>query len=692
MDPTDRFKRTYFEECGDLLSSAEARLMSLGDDPQDGEAMAGLFRAVHSIKGGAGAFGLDRLVKFAHEFETVLDGFRSGKASLDLESHATLLRALDTLADLVQADRSGLVLLDNHEAAAAAELAALKSSLGLQRSGASPRSAGPGRVAEIEPRQKRRWRVRFTPSRDLLRKANEPLLLLRELRTLGAVKVAVDTSAIPDLASIEPDGMYLCWVLEVETAENEERICEVFEFVADDCEIAIEPLPPTSADGPEEPLPAAATALARATETDRAAQGAIAPVSGEQSTIRVDIEKIDRLVNMVGEILITQAMLSQQVAAVQGDVVPELAAGLSQMAAHARELQENVMSIRAQPVKSVFQRMPRLVRELSAQLGKEARVLMSGEDTEVDKTVIEQLSDPLVHMVRNALDHGIEMPDARVTAGKPRTGTILLSARHRGGRIVIEVEDDGAGIDRRRVLEKCVARGLVAPGAAPSDEEIDNFIFLPGFSTASKVSDISGRGVGMDVVKRNIQALGGRVHIDSKPGRGSRFTLSLPLTLAVLDGMIVTLGVERYIVPLASIVESLRPLPRDVARLAGSGRVMALRGEYIRLVYLAQVFGCADAVNDPCRGLVVVAEVENGLKVGLVVDEILGQQQVVIKSLETNYRQIDGISAATILGDGRVALILDLAGLGRVAEAADAAPTAPAALPPPTGSSPAVAQ
>jgi two-component system chemotaxis sensor kinase CheA len=307
--------------------------------------------------------------------------------------------------------------------------------------------------------------------------------------------------------------------------------------------------------------------------------------------------------------------------------------------------------------------MPRLVRELADELGKEVRVIAVGEGTEVDKTVIEQLSDPLTHLVRNAIDHGIETPDARIAKGKPREGTLILSAEHRSGRVVIDIAEDGNGIDLARVRAKAIKNGLVTADAVLTDEEIEGFIFLPGFSTAEKISNISGRGVGMDVVKRNIQALGGRIQVTSRPGEGSRFSVSLPLTLAVLDGMIVTVAGERYIIPLTNIIESLRPRACDISRLGPGRDVLAIRGAYVSLVYLGQALNAGDAITDPTQGLVVLVEVEGGEKIGLVVDEMLGQQQVVIKSLESNYQQIGGISAATILGDGRVALILDVGGL-----------------------------
>lgn len=326
------------------------------------------------------------------------------------------------------------------------------------------------------------------------------------------------------------------------------------------------------------------------------------------------------------------------------------------------------MAIRAQPVKALFSKAPRLVRDLAAKLGKQARLVMSGENTEVDKTVIEQLSDPLTHLIRNALDHGLETPEERMAVGKPAEGTIHLGAEHRSGRIIIEITDDGRGIDRKRVLEKAIEKGLVERGQQLSDEQIDMLIFAPGFSTAAALSDVSGRGVGMDVVRKNIQDVGGRVVVQSTPGAGSRFILSLPLTLAVMDGMLVAIGGQRYVLPLTNIVESLRPAAHQARTLVDVGDVLTLRGEYIRLIPLHRLFGVPNAIIDPTRGLVVVVETEGGDRVGLLVDELLGQQQVVIKSLDSNFRPVEGISAATILGDGRVALILDVGAIRAMGE------------------------
>ncbi|MEW5729497.1 MAG: chemotaxis protein CheA, partial [Pseudomonadota bacterium] len=412
-----------------------------------------------------------------------------------------------------------------------------------------------------------------------------------------------------------------------------------------------------------QPAAAAKPAAAPAAAAAAASGGAV-----HTASIRVDLDKIDRLVNMVGELVITQAMLGQQATGFTVESHPELIQGLQELSHHTRELQESVMAIRAQPVKALFSKAPRLVRDLSSKLGKQARLVMSGENTEVDKTVIEQLSDPMTHLIRNSLDHGIETPEERIAMGKTPEGTIHLGAEHRSGRIIIEIADDGRGINRQRVLEKAIEKGLVERGQPLTDEQIDMLIFAPGFSTAAEVSDVSGRGVGMDVVRKNIQDVGGRVVVQNSPGVGCRIILSLPLTLAVMDGMLVAVGQERYVLPLTNIVESLRPTAQQARALVNVGDVLTLRGEYIRLLPLHQIFGVRNAITDPTRGLVVVVETEGGDRIGLLVDELLGQQQVVIKSLDANFRPVDGISAATILGDGRVALILDVAALRQLGE------------------------
>ena len=675
-----RFEKTYFEECAELLDAAYGNLAELAEEKACDETMHAIFRAVHSIKGGAGAFGFNRLVAFAHELETLLDTLREGSLAVTPDVVALLLRAADALADLIDEARSAKELVPDFEAGLMQALRDMirgdgvpGSKPGLKiRAGAAVRDTSEGAV--------QLYRINFMPKLELFQRANEPLLVIRGLRRLGAVRIETEFSRLPNLAAMEVEDCYLGWRLVLSTAASQAAVEEVFDFVVDDCDLSIElvgvatPVAAVSIDVVStDPTPAASVALAP--ESARG-ETALPPQS-----IRVDVDKVDRVVNLVGELVINQAMLRELGINLPPDFCPGLINGLETLSQNLRELQESVMAIRAQPVKSVFSRMPRLVRELAVRLGKEVRLVVSGESTEIDKTVIEQLADPLTHLLRNAVDHGIESSDEREALGKPRLGTIHLRAGHRSGRIVIEISDDGRGIDREKVLAKARERGLVAQDASLRDDEIDNLIFLPGFSTAAIVSSVSGRGVGMDVVKRNIHALGGRIAVESNFGAGSRFLLSLPLTLAVLDGMVVAVGRETYIIPLTNIMESLRPTAANIHAVVGRGDVLTLRGVYVPLFYLHRHFMVADAVADACRGTVVIVEGEGEGQVGLVVDELLGQQQVVVKSLETNYDAVDGIGGATILGNGMVALILDVERLR-----GDAGPRAPK-VPQPAGPS-----
>ncbi len=670
MEDINAFKGIFFEESSELLSQAEQRLMDLSPENPSAETLGAIFRAVHSIKGGAGAFGFERLVKFTHSFESVLDALRSGKITLDAPRHRLLMMGFDLVSDLVRNAKGDIELAPDREASVLEGLNAW-----YPRSGAvlAKMTSLVATKAPPDPvSSKKIWIVFFRPDRSLYTKANEPSLLLRQLKSMGACTFICSTDPISPLDSFDPENAYLNWTIEIETEATKKQLAEVFEFVDGDCELIISPKEDFPARVPLNlevnevtHRPAAENKAVPAMMAD-AKEGALPTVT----SIRVELDKIDRLVNMVGEIVITQAMVLQQLDRMDIES-SELLNGLEAMQQHTRELQDSVMSIRAQPVKSVFQRMPRLVRELAGLLNKEIKLITVGENTEVDKTVIEQLSDPLTHMIRNSIDHGIESAEGRAAAGKPKEGTIMLSAAHRSGRIIIEITDDGGGINRERVKAKCIEKGLINADAQLTDEEIDNFIFLPGFSTAETISDVSGRGVGMDVVKKNIQDLGGRVHVQSRSGLGSRFILSLPLTLAVLDGMVVSVGAERYVLPLNSIIELLRPSEDMVSKLATHGDLLHFRGEYIRLLYLHSIFNVKEAAPPITDALVVLVEVEGGNKLGIVVDEVIGQQQVVIKSLESNYRKIEGISAATILGDGRVALILDVIGLQQILLAAN---------------------
>ncbi|WP_303703306.1 chemotaxis protein CheA [Brevundimonas naejangsanensis] len=744
-DPFEAIKATFFQECEELLADLEGNLLTLESGSTDIEVINAVFRAVHSVKGGAGAFGLEALVRFAHVFETLMDELRSGRKPCDEPTVKTLLRAADVLADHVAAARgagpavdparsAGLVAeleMLTHGGAApvataepeeddfgftpvAMDLGAFEAPDGLPDLPDLPPLPDLAALAPLSdlsaPSASQGWRVVFRPHPRLYASANETGLLLRELGRLGPTRVQLDDSGVPLLDALEPTDSHLIWTIELDGDASEAEVREVFDFVEMDCDLSITPL----GDAPVEAAPVAAeevapdlgddaSALARAasSELDIAAllasvgaaptaapapvavtpavepvapppvkpapapaapapAQATAPAAAAPVTIRVDLERVDRLINAVGELVIQQAMLAQRVTESGLTRSSDIGLGLEDLELLTREIQDSVMAIRAQPVKSVFQRMPRLVREAAEATGKKVKLVTSGEDTEVDKTVIERLSDPITHMLRNAIDHGLEGPEERLAAGKPAEGTVRLAALHRSGRIVIEISDDGKGINRPRVKGIAVERGLIAEDAILSDDEIDNLIFLPGFSTATEVSDLSGRGVGMDVVRRSIQSLGGRISISSVPGRGSTFTLSLPLTLAVLDGMVVGAGEQTLVAPLAAIVESLTPNEADIHYVGGVDPVLRFREAFVPLVDVAQVMGFRDDPTALKGGVVMIVETESGQRAALLVDAIHGQRQVVIKSLESNYRHVEGVAAATILGDGRVALILDI--------------------------------
>ncbi|VAW61110.1 Signal transduction histidine kinase CheA, partial [hydrothermal vent metagenome] len=506
----------------------------------------------------------------------------------------------------------------------------------------------------------------FTPHIDIMKTGNDTVRLLRELNSLAdSVEIIVDNEQLPPLAEIDPEECYQSWVINLLGGEvSEDDIKEVFAWVDDDCDLAIEAL--VNEDEYIGPERRESSERREEEKTDRRSneRRTSSSKTTESSSIRVNISKVDELINMVGELVITQSMLSQF-----GDseefnekTIERLKDGLAQLEGHTREMQESVMRIRMMPISFAFQRFPRLVHDLSATFDKKIELIMTGETTELDKTVLEKIGDPLVHLVRNSLDHGIESPEKRVRAGKSETGVIELSAFHQGGNIVIQIKDDGAGLNKDKIISKAKENGLVTKGERLTDEQIYDLIFRPGFSTADVVSDVSGRGVGMDVVRRNIRELGGAVEVKSTPGEGSVFTIRLPLTLAILDGQLVGIGEETYILPVISIIESLQVKTENINAVAGNAEVYRLRDEYIPIVRLYQIFGIEPVSTELESGLLVVVEAE-GKKIAIYVDDLLGQQQVVIKSLETNFKKIEGLSGATILGDGTVALIIDIAGL-----------------------------
>ncbi len=726
-DPFEAIKQTFFLECEELLTDLEASVTALTFGDGDGETINAAFRAIHSIKGGAGAFGLEELVRFAHVFETYMDELRSGRKTCDDIAIRAMLHASDVLADHVSFARGLIPSMDEErsqtianelralmdggapEVAAATELNPAEDPIEAEFD-FKPVMFDFGDVADApEELAPEAWVIQFKPHKRLYETGNEPALLLRELARLGSCQITLDTSELGTLADLAEPTAGLSWTIELDAPVELEAINEVFEFVDGECDLVI--LPKTdpiltveeTSEGEVDiaALLAAATAPAPVLDTPAEAEvdiqalltmaaasfesapaaapksppssaaaakttapaGNNPPAAGGQASIRVDLDRIDKLINVVGELVIQQAMLAQSVAECGVMASSAVKVGLEDLEQLSREIQDSVMAIRAQPVKSVFQRMPRLVREVADMTGKNVRLITEGEATEVDKTVVDRLAEPITHMIRNAIDHGLEDVEGREAAAKPKEGIIRLAALHRSGRIVIEVSDDGRGINRERVRKIAVDRGLIAADANLSNEETDNLIFLPGFSTADSVSDISGRGVGMDVVRRSIQQLGGRISIASTPGKGSVFTMSLPLTLAVLDGMVVRAGGQTLLSPLSSIIESFTPKEGDLHRIGARDWVIRFRERFLPLIDTGRVLGFsppdAPAINGR-DGIAIVVENEGGSQVALWVDDIQGQRQVVIKSLETNYRKVDGISAATILGDGRVALILDI--------------------------------
>lgn len=665
MEEFGEFKATFFAECAELLGDVETQLAALQAGSDDPEVLHSIFRAVHSMKAGAGALKFVQLANFSHSFEALLDKMRDGKVLVSAEGIDVLFRASDILSDLVEAAEAETDLAENYGADVLAELIDMADDKSAAPAASEDADSPSATEAPANGDAMIKYHIAFTPAAELFQHANEPLFLVRELKTLGEVSAVADLSRLPALHSMDAEEAYIGWTFEITTDAGKEAVEEVFEFVLDDCSLEITS---ETIDSPNAAEIDASTDTAPETSEETRSDNADTPEApvvkaNKVSSIRVDLDRIDRLVNMVGELVITQSMLSQQATDSQIEQSPKMARGLEELAFHTRELQESVMAIRMQPVKSVFARMPRLVRELSSKLGKKVKLVTVGENTEVDKTVVEEISDPINHMIRNSVDHGLESTEDRIAAGKPEEGTITLSAEHRGGRIIITIADDGAGINREVVLKKAIERGLVNANSKLSDDEIDNLIFAPGFSTAEAVTDVSGRGVGMDVVRRNIQSLGGRISIQSTPGKGSRFIMTLPLTLAVMDGMIVVAGGSKYVIPIPNILESLRPTPDSLKRLPTGQEMIRIRGEYIPLTFLHRVFKIDGAQTDPSKALVVLAESEEHGKIGIVVDHLVGQQQVVIKSLESNYRPVPGISAATILGNGMVAPILDVESL-----------------------------
>ncbi|HXZ58777.1 MAG TPA: chemotaxis protein CheA [Steroidobacteraceae bacterium] len=665
-----QFHEAFFEESFEALESMEAALLKLDIGAPDAEVINTVFRVAHSIKGGAGMFNFADIASFTHTLETLLDGVRAGRTHLTTGVLDLLLKSVDVMRELLRAAQ-GKASFDPQRVADLQfdlEVAVAKNeppTAGAPATEAAIEAAAPA-AAPAEPHSPL-WRISVKPLENMLSRGNEPLALFAALAEHGELRVQAFVDEVPALAAIDPHRCYLRWQLELRSGASEQQIAEAFEWVEGDCDYRITRA--GSAAAPAAPAIPAPPPPARPAAKADAAPGAS---TGDAGSIRVSVGKIDELINTVGEVVITQSMLAQLGALVEGPSAERLRSGLAQLERNVRELHESVMRVRMLPIGFAFSRFPRLVRDVAQRLGKQIELKLTGEQTELDKTVLERIGDPLVHLVRNSIDHGIEKPEERLEAGKPPAGTVHLEAFHRGSAIIIEVSDDGRGLDCDKILAKARSRGLVGPAETPSEEAIFELIFLPGFSTADQATDLSGRGVGMDVVRRNIKSLGGKIDIRSARGRGSRFTISLPLTLAIVDGQSVCVGDETYIVPLVSIVESLQVKASGVNRLSNAGEVISFRGDYLPLLRLHELFGVEPRSRAVHDGLVVVVE-GDGQRVGLFVDDLRGQQQVVIKSLETNYGQVPGVSGATILGDGSVALILDVPGLIRSTSRREAA-------------------
>ncbi|MCH4150996.1 MAG: chemotaxis protein CheA [Sphingobium sp.] len=722
----DEIQAIFFEECVEGLGTAEAGLTAFANGDISADVIAGVFRAVHSIKGGAGAFGHNALLTFAHAFENVLERVRGGEIAATAALGQQLLTAFDTLADHVAAAMGKGDIPQDGPA-----LAGLNALL----EGGAPEEASSAPAPEPEPEpaaptaaeademgfvpvavaledfdapapppalagdagdnsREGDWRIAFAPSRAAMANGAEPLLVIRELQRMGARVVNADLTKLPPLRELEPEQGYIRWEMVLDGAVEQQELDECFDFVAPDSliEYARENQPDSG------PASAAATPAADAPAVLAPPEELAAPkdardlappvltvvppgappappqpaeakaFDGPSQTIRIDVTRLDMLLNLVGELVIRNSILNDRLSPEDHERVE-----LPQLARLTREIQDNVMSLRAQPIRQAFSRVPRIVRELCSATQKQVNLEVQGEGTEVDKSVIEKIGEPLTHMIRNAIDHGLESPEERVAAGKDPVGTVRLSAEQKGARIVIRVSDDGRGIDRERVRRKAIEKGIVAPDDPLSDEDIDNLICAPGFSTAEVISNISGRGVGMDVVRTNVEALGGRIEISSTPGQGTSFTMVLPLTLAILDGMIVRIEGQRYVVPLAHVVESIRPDPGQVKALSPTSEVIDLRGSYVPVRRVSDIFALpAQERRSPEESLVIIAESDLAGCIGLMVDTIDDRRELVVKSLDQNLYPINGLSGATILGDGSIALILDIDALVSTANSSGA--------------------
>ena len=683
-DDLEELKLLFLEECLENIELLEQGLMRMSEGEGDAETLNEVFRAAHSIKGGAASFGYQPMSELTHHMETLLDEMRSERRPV-VESDVDLLfTGLDIVQSILEDSRSGDAGDNDGRLPIQKKL---EETVAVAASAAGGDSSdGDNSADSVESNNEPvsfDWDLSFEPGKEFIKRGNDPLLLLREVGRTGELSLTPDLSGLPAIwDDYDPLECYLSWQGNLLDGSPEADIREIFEWVEDECVLnldAIEKQPVNSVDAGNENLETRAapsttseddtkvvdnTAAApqeaqkaadNSKSTPPAAKAAKPNASSESSSIRIATDKIDQLINMVGELVITQSMLSRVGDQAEPIDVQELRERLADLEHHTRDLQESVMQVRMLPISSAFSRLPRLVRDLSKKLDKDVDLVLEGGTTELDKTVLERMIDPLVHLVRNSLDHGLETPDERVACNKSKTGKLELTARQESGNVIIEIKDDGRGINCEKILGKAREKGIVHPDDDLSDDQINQLIFAPGFSTAEQISDVSGRGVGMDVVRRNIVDLGGRVHVHSKYGTGTTVEIKLPLSLAILDGQLVRIANQIFVIPILSIVETMELGQTEVSNVPGAGNVCRFRGVYLPTVDVARQF----ELNAPYESRMVVIVETHKQRTGLLVDDILGQQQVVIKPLEKNYKPVEGLAGATIMSDGAVALILD---------------------------------
>ncbi len=698
---TQSLMGAFFDEAEEHLVNMEESLLALEHTPDDRALLDALFRAAHSIKGGCGVFGFNDVLRFTHALENLLQRVREGRIAIGPLTEL-LLRAKDIVADLLVAAREGGVAPEAmadvlQEIVEVTPAAAVETSHDPDILRILAMSAVGGGIFSSVPPAAQTYTVRFEPAPDVFERGLDPLLALHALAELGDVSsIVLDDSALPSLDDLDPSRSYLRWTVTLCTTAPEARIRDVFAFFDAPTVVEVEKVvasvpglriieAPAPADAPAPPppvpeapkvvpvaeaaAPAAPPPVAKAAGKDPEPTASVAHrEAGARATVRVDTEKIDKIINLVGELIIAHSIVTSAMTDGSQDAKVRLKQGVTAFGRSMRELQDRVLSVRMVPVGAVFNRFPRMVRDTASALGKQIDLVTEGGSTELDKAMVEKIVDPLTHLVRNSVDHGIESPADRLAAGKSEVGQLVLRAFHQGGSVVIEVRDDGRGLDTERIRRKAVAMGLVAESAELTEDELHALIFAPGLSTAQKVSDVSGRGVGMDVVKSNVEALNGTIRFTSKPGEGCKITVRLPLTMAIMDGLSVRIGNQIFVLPLTGVVESFRPKRDQVHPVLGSGEVVRARGETIPLIRPGAVLGVETDERDPSRAILCILDA-GLMRVALMVDELVGQTQAVVRPLEQNYHRIEGVMGATVLGDGGVALILDIAAVARLGTA-----------------------